>query len=41
MAYRLHLWLMNLPIWRWLARDLARRVPPDARFDRFRDDRPT
>jgi hypothetical protein len=35
---RLQLWLLQLPLWRWLARALARRVPPDAGFGRFRDD---
>jgi hypothetical protein len=36
MSYRFHLALVRLPFWRRLARILARRVPPDARFGRFR-----
>ena len=38
MSYRFNLALMRLPLWRWLARILARHVLPDRGFGRFRDD---
>jgi hypothetical protein len=38
MSPRLQLWLMQLPLWRWLTRALARRAPPDRGFGRFRDE---
>lgn len=38
MRHRLHLRLIQLPPWRFLARILAPRVPPDRGFGRFRDE---
>ena len=35
---RIQLWLMQLPLWRWLSRTFERRVPLDKGFGRFRND---